>query len=73
MRYVSLPRTSFSVLDGVRIASNANRTKEVGESVQKETKKEKTEKAAGAGVKRARKCECMRACVRARVASRRKA
>lgn len=71
MRYVSscLYRgTSFSdsVLAGICIASNANRTKEVGESIQKETKEEKTVEAAGVvGVRGTRKCECecVRACV----------
>lgn len=72
MRYVlscpyrELPsRTLYS-------ASNANRTKEVGESVQKEAKEEKTEEAAGVtGVRGARKCECVRACMRARIEGKR--
>lgn len=70
----SLPGTFFSyfVLGGIRIASNSNRTKEVGESVQKgggeKTKEEVSEEVAGVvGVRGARKCECVCACVRARV------
>lgn len=64
--YRKLPsRTLYS-------ASNANRTKEVGESVQKEAKEEKTEEVAGvAGVRGARKCECVRACMRARIEGKR--
>lgn len=53
-RQIEKTRYVVSVLSGVRIASNANRTKEVGESVQKETEEGKTEETGGVEVKGAR-------------------